>query len=622
MGLRGFRGDRLPPGGGGAAQDSPGRRPAATGGEGRLPCGPRARARPPAVPISNETIAVQLEEIADLLEIEGENPFRIRSYRNAARELRDLPGPVAELVEAGFDLTELRGIGEGIAKKIVELVRTGHLEYLEKLERETGPGLAELLAVPGLGPKRVKKIHDELGVSSAEDLLAAARAGKLAKLSGLGEATQRKILEALERRTTKKARVPWATAAPVAEALLAHLRSAPGVERAELAGSFRRRRESVGDLDVLVVAQPDARVPEHFVAFDGVREVLAQGPSRAAVRLDSGLQVDLRVVPAESFGAAWHYFTGSKAHNVAVRRLAQAKGLKINEYGVFGPKGRRAGAEEADLYRAVGLAYIEPELRENRGEIEAAAHKKLPKLVEEGDLRGDLHVHTDASDGRDDLAAMLAAAKARGLAYVAITDHAGHLGVAGALKPDALKRHAARVRKAGAAIRGLRVLAGAEVDIRRDGSLALPDAVLDELDVVVCALHSHLDLPPQEQTRRLLAALEHPRCQILAHPSGRLLEEREPARFDLEALLAAAAERGVALEVNGQPKRLDLDDVTCRAAKQAGVPVVLCSDAHSAPQLAANLSHALAQARRGWLEARDVLNTLPWRELSPRLRQR
>ncbi len=574
------------------------------------------------MPISNETIATRLEEIADLLEIEGENPFRIRSYRNAAREVRDLPGPIADLVEGGFDLTELRGIGEGIAKKIVELVRTGHLEYLEGLERGAGAGLAELLAVPGLGPKRVKKIHDELGVSNAQELLAAARAGKLAELPGLGRATQAKILEALERRATKKARVPWASAAPVAEALLAHLRGFPGLERAELAGSFRRRRDTVGDLDVLVVADAAARVPEHFVAFDGVREILAQGPSRAAVRLDSGLQIDLRVVPTESFGAAWHYFTGSKAHNVAVRRLAQTRGLKINEYGVFGPEGRRGGAEEAEIYLAVGLPYIEPELREDRGELEAAVAGKLPKLIAEQDLRGDLHLHTDASDGRDDLATMLGAAKARGLAYVAVTDHAGQLGVAGALKPDALKRHVARIRKAGEALRGLRVLAGAEVDIRRDGSLALPDAVLDELDVVVCALHSHLDLPEREQTRRLLAALEHPRCQILAHPSGRLIGEREPARFDLEASLAAAAEHGVALEVNGQPKRLDLDDFACRSAKQAGVSLALSSDAHSAAQLAPNLVHAVAQARRGWLEPGDVLNTLPWRELSRRLRKR
>lgn len=566
--------------------------------------------------IQNEQIARQLEEIADLLEIEGENAFRIRAYRNAARELRDLTQSVAEMVAQGADLTALRGIGEGIAKKIVELVQTGHLAYLEDLEKETGPGLAELLAVPGLGPKRVKRIHDELGVHDAAGLLAAARAGKLEGLAGLGAKTQEKILAALERRAVKKSRVPWAEAAPVARRLLEHLRSLDGVERAELAGSFRRRRETVGDLDVLVVAAAESGVPAHFTAFDDVAEVLAQGPSRAAVRLADGLQVDLRVVPRESFGAAWHYFTGSKAHNVAVRRLAQQEGLKVNEYGVFGPKGRKAGESEEDLYRAVGLAYVEPELRENRGELEAAAAGKLPRLIEEGDLRGDLHLHTDASDGRDSLADMLTAAKARRLAYVAITDHAGTLGIAGALKPDAVRRHAARIAKAAERVKGLRVLAGVEVDVRRDGSLALPDKVLEGLDLVVCALHSHLDLPEREQTRRIVAALEHPCCRILAHPSGRLLGEREPARFDLDAVLAAAAEHGVALELNGQPLRLDLDDVACRAAKEAGVPVALGSDAHSAAQLATNLSYAVAQARRGWLTAGDVLNTRPWAKLS------
>ena len=570
--------------------------------------------------VSNERIADQLEEIADLLDVQGESAFRIRAYRNAARELRDLPRQVADLVSEGVKLTTLRGIGDGIAKKIVELVDTGRLQYLENLEGESGPGLAALLKVPGLGPKRVQRIRDELGATTADAVRTAAREGKLAELSGFSEKLQAKILEALEQETVKKPRVARAAAAPIAGALIEHMHALPGVQRAEVAGSFRRRRESVGDLDVLVVAEGGASAPEHFIKFAGVQSVLALGPTRAAVLLESGLQVDLRVVPAESYGTALHYFTGSKAHNVALRRMAQNQGLKVNEYGIFGERGRVAGDDEEGLYRALGLPYIEPELRENRGEIEAALAGELPRLVEASDLRGDLHWHTRGSDGRDTFETMFATARARGLEYVAITDHAGDLTAPYKLTPDALRRHVDDVRAAAKEVEGLRVLAGAEVDILRDGSLGMPDEVLDELDLVICSLHTHLDLDADEQTARVLAAFEHPRCQIFAHPTGRMIGRVEPARFDLDTILAAAARHGVALEVNGQPKRLDLDDVACRAAKNAGVRLVLNSDAHAAAQIVPHLENALGQARRGWLSASDVLNTLPWPELIAALR--
>lgn len=558
--------------------------------------------------LQNAEIAEKLEEIGELLAIEGENPFKVRAYQRAARELRAMGEQVAALVEEGKDLTELPGIGAGIAKKIEEIVRSGKLRYLEELEHEVGEGLPELLRVPGLGPKRVQRLHAELGVESLDDLRRALEAGKLRELAGFGAKSEAKLAAALGRHERKKERRLWAEVEPIARAFEQHLRGLRGVERVVVAGSFRRRSETVGDLDLLVQARASADVPEHFVAHRDVAEILARGPTRASVRLKGGLQIDLRVVPRESFGAALHYFTGSKAHNVAVRRLGQARGLKVNEYGVFRGGERIAGESEESVYAAVGLAYVEPELREDRGELEAAARGRLPKLLCLSDLRGDLHLHTTASDGRDSLASMVKGALALGHQYLCVSDHAGGPAIAHALDERALRRHLARVRELGRRTKGLRLLAGAEVEILADGRLGLSDELLAELDLAVCAVHSHFDLARAKQNARLERALAHPRCDLLGHPSGRAIGTRAPLELDLPRVLAAAKAHGVALELDSQPERLDLDDRAARAAKEAGVLVAISSDAHSAEQLGL-LELGVAQARRAWLERADVLNT-------------
>ena len=564
--------------------------------------------------VHNEEIAAAFEEMADLLAIQGGNPFRIRAYQVAAQVVRGLPQELSGMNGAG-EYQQLPGIGADLAGKIAELVRTGELRMLTQLRRQVPAGLRELLGLPGLGPVRVRALRSGLRIRNVADLKRALVAGRLSRLRGFGPALEAHLKAALAGASERAPKRPLrSVAAQFAEPLRAYLKSVPGVSEVEIAGSYRRGRDTVGDLDVLVGARTAAATLKALRTYRDLRTLTAAGTTKATGVLRNGMQVDIRVVAPQSFGAALHYFTGSRDHNIHIRRRAQERGYKLSEYGLFRGRKRVAGASEEELFEVLGLKWIAPELREDRGEIEAAEQGGLPKLIERADLKGDLHVHTDASDGRETLAGMVEAARRQGLRYVAITDHAQHLGIVHGLDAGRLARQAEAIDALNEKLEGLVVLKGAEVDILEDGRLALPDAVLARLDVVVIALHSHFAKPEAEQTARVLRALERPYVNILAHPSGRLLGERAPCALDFERVMAAAQARGCCLEVNGQPNRLDLDDVHAKAARDAGVLLSLASDAHSAEQFAC-LEGAVLQARRGWARRQDVLNTRPLEEL-------
>ena len=573
------------------------------------------------MPVHNADIAGVFDEIADLLEIQEANPFRVRAYRNAARTVENLTLDLAAAIGGGKPVPKLPGIGEDLAAKIGEIAATGTCKLLERLRKELPAGVTELLRVPGLGPKRVKALYRDLEVKTLPQLLRAAEQGRIRELQGFGPARETQIADAVKRQLSKARRFKLAVATQYARPFADYLRAVRGVDRVEVAGSYRRMRDTVGDLDILVTAKAADAVMTRFAAYPEVAETLAKGETRASVLLRSGLQVDLRVVDPGSFGAALHYFTGSKAHNVAVRRMAQRKGLKISEYGVFRGNRRIAGETEESVYAAVGLPWIAPELREDRGELEAAARGELPKLVELGDLKGDLHVHTKASDGHDTVRDMALAAKAHGFAYLAITDHSQQQRVAHGLDAARLAKQIGEIDRLNGELGGIALLKGAEVDILDDGALDLPDSILAKLDVVVAAVHSRFDLPRARQTARILKALEHPLVNVLAHPTGRLIEEREPYDVDMAKIVRRARERGVLLEVNAQPSRLDLNDVHCRMAKDEGALVCVASDGHSVHDLD-DLRFGIGQARRGWLEARDVANTRPLKELRALLERR
>lgn len=563
------------------------------------------------MPVHNVDIAAIFEQIADLLEIEDANPFRVRAYRRAARSVGECGVELSALVRRGEALPKIPGVGTDLSAKIKEIAATGDCALLQRLRREVPPAVAELLTIPGLGPRRVRTLYHELAVTTPQQLLDAARRGAIRDLPGFGAKTEAKILAAAAHHARQDQRVLRAAAQPHADSLLDYLRGVPGVERADVAGSYRRGRDTVGDLDIVVCAPESADVGFALTAYEDVVEVLAQGPTRSSVVLRNGLQVDLRVVERAAYGAALLYFTGSKAHGIALRRMAQARGLKINEYGLYRGARRLAGAAEADMYAALKLPYIEPELREDRGELEAARAGHLPRLVTLAELRGDLHLHTAASDGHHSVRDMALAAKALGLRYIAVTDHSQRLTMARGLDAARLQRQMDEIDalQRGEKL-GITVLKGAEVDILKDGSLDLPDALLMRLDVVIGAVHSHFDLSRAEQTARLLRALEHPALHLLAHPQGRLIGQRDGCDFDWDALLRKAVACGCALELNAQPERLDLTDTRCRDARAAGVPVCINSDAHSVDGLR-DLQYGISQARRGWLEAGDVLNTRP-----------
>lgn len=566
------------------------------------------------MPSHNADIAAMFEEIANLLEIEAANPFRIRAYRNAARTIGDLSTEAYAMAEKNQDLTRFPGIGHDLSAKINEIISTGHCTLLDRLRTELPPAVTELLKVPGLGPKRVRRLYHDLDVQTVEQLYSAARAGRIRALHGFGEKTELHILQAVETHTDQMRRFKLAEAAQYAEALRSHLAAVPGVKQVTVAGSFRRMRETVGDLDIIVTAVPGSDVMRRFTSYDEVTEILAAGPTRASTILKCGLQVDLRVVAEESYGAALHYFTGSKAHNIAVRQIAQKRGLKINEYGVYRGKTRIAGENEESVYHAAGLPYIPPELRENRGEIAAARCGRLPRLLELCDLRGDLHIHTDATNGHNTLLEMAIAGQSQGLQYLAITDHSRHVTVAKGLDPLRLARQCDEIDALNKTLEGITLLKGIEVDILEDGSLDLPNHVLGKLDLVLGAIHSDFELSRARQTERVLRAIAHPHFTMLAHPSGRIIHHRPPYDIDMPRIIREAGRRGCFLELNAHPDRLDLLDIYCQMAKEEGVLVSVDSDAHSTFELG-NLRFGVGQARRGWLERHDVLNTRTVSEL-------
>jgi DNA polymerase (family 10) len=518
-------------------------------------------------------------------------------------------------------LQKLPGIGKDLAEKIVTIVRTGSLPMLAELSRHTPESLVTLLQIPGLGPKRAKLVHEALGVETIDQLQEAAAAGRLARIRGFGTATEQSILRAIEQSRLKQVRLRLTEAEAIVRPLVESLRRVPGVERLEIAGSFRRRLETVGDIDILVSASDPTPVVDTFTRHPSVVTVQASGDTKCSVVLRRSLQVDLRIVPADSFGAALQYFTGSQAHGVAVRTIALKRGLKLNEYGVFRGDERIAGREEEDVYRAVDLPWIPPELRENRGEVEAALAGRLPAFVEVGDIRGDLQMHTTSSDGRHTLEQMAVAAEARGYAYIGITDHTQSLRIAGGMSPEGFRRQFHAIEALQKRLTTLTVLKSAEVDILEDGSLDLDDATLAELDVVVIAVHSRFQLPKEAQTRRIVRAIQHPAANILAHPTGRRLNRREPYPVEMREIIAAARDSGVLLEMNATPERLDLNDAHAAMAREAGVKLVISTDAHRMHELDW-MRHGVDQARRAWCEPQHIANTRPLAEFRKLLRKR
>jgi DNA polymerase (family 10) len=571
------------------------------------------------MPVQNAEIAAMFDQVAELLEIQGGNPFRIRAYRRAARTIESLPKSAATLLKAGQDLSELPGVGDDLAGKIAAIVETGRFDLLESLKRELPGELGELAAIPGLGPKRVKLLYEKLGVQSLEDLRRAITSGRLQEIRGFGPKLRKSILSGLGKPpAAKRFKLPFAEAE--AKSLVEWLGQSEGCGHVVAAGSYRRRRDTVGDLDILVTARRDAAVSDRLVEYENTAKVLAHGPSRTTVVLRSGLQVDLRVVGGESYGAALMYFTGSKAHNIAVRNLANEHGWKLNEYGLFEGERRIAGATEEEVYKKLGLAFIPPELREDRGEVSFAKKKALPKLVSLSDIRGDLHVHSDWTDGAASIAEMAKAAKERGYGYIALTDHSQRVTVAHGLNAERLRRQINEIDRLNSTLRNFTVLKGLEVDILADGRLDLPDEVLSRLDIVVASIHYKFDLPREKQTERLIRAMDNRHVSIVGHPTGRLIGQREPYEIDMERVLMAARERNCAMEINAEPDRLDLNDAYALAAKSFGVKLAISTDAHSVLGFD-YMRFGVDQARRGWLEPNDVINTRPLAELKRLLRR-
>ncbi|MEW1781272.1 DNA polymerase/3'-5' exonuclease PolX [Arthrobacter sp. NPDC080086] len=570
---------------------------------------------------ANQAIAAIFNEIADLLEVEQANPFRVRAYRNAARMVEGMTEGVDTMLARGADLTALPCIGADLAAKMREIVQTGTCAMLTRVRTEVPPAIVQLLQLPGLGPKRARILQHELGITSLDELAQAAAAHRIRELHGFGARSESRLLEALTARLTRDRRYSLAIAKPCADALTHYLLASGLVDQLVVAGSYRRGRDTVGDLDLLIAGTNRAQIVEHFVHYNEVVSRISAGPTRASIVLKNGMQVDLRVVRADAFGAALVYFTGSKSHNIALRKLAQAQGLKINEYGVFRGKESIAGRTEASVYQAIGLPWICPELRENQGEIEAARSGTLPALLEESDIKGDLHVHTSASDGTASLETMAAQARLLGYQYLAVTDHSPRIAVTHGLTAERLAAQADAIDRFNAEHKGWpTLLKGVEVDILEDGALDLPDSVLGRLDLVVGAIHSHFSLPIDQQTSRILRAIDHPHFSVLAHPLGRLIGERNACNVDLKQILTAIAQRGCYVEANAQPTRLDLSDFGCRLAKAEGVLVSIASDAHSPADLA-NMSFGVTQARRAWFGQADVINTRPLDALLPLLRQ-
>jgi DNA polymerase (family X) len=568
--------------------------------------------------MDNKTIAGLLYETADLLEIDGQDSFRVRSYRNAAEAIEALPQQIADLIAEPKKLLEIQGIGKGMQANLLQLFKEGRIEAHADLLKKYRPSMLELLKIQGLGPKTIALIWSAYQVSDLEGVEKLARAGKIRELPRMGEKHELKLLKAIEDYRRIAGRFLLDTAEKLAEKLVEHLLALPGIEKVTPAGSLRRGRETVGDLDILVTgkgcieAESRQALIEDLLRFPGMMDVIARGENKVSFRHRNGMQVDVRLLSPDSFGAAMQYFTGSKAHNVALRQRALKMGFTLNEYSLSTVEGEKpvAGKTEEEIYAKLKLDFIPPELRENQGEIEAAGAHTLPALLELSDIRGDVHMHTVETDGHNTIEEMAEAALKRGYQYMAITDHSKNLAFANGLTDERALAHIERIRAAEKKMKGIRIFAGIEVDILGDGSLDLSDPVLEQLDIVIASVHSQFNQDRVTMTHRLLKAIANPNTSLIGHPTGRLLLRRDAYQFDVDAVLKAAAKHKVAMELNSYPDRLDLSDVHLRMAKQHGVKIVINTDSHHTSHME-KLRYGVTQARRAWLTKDDVLNTLP-----------
>ncbi|MEX2141118.1 MAG: DNA polymerase/3'-5' exonuclease PolX [Pirellulales bacterium] len=587
--------------------------------------------------MTNAELSAVFEQVADLLEFQGANAFRVRAYRNAANAIRMLPEQAARIAaDPDRKLTDIAGIGKDLANSILTLLATRRLPLLEELQAQIPHSALAMLRIPGLGPKKAATLFNELKIATLDQLRAACEAGDVRKLKGFGAKTEETIIAGLPFATSEElVRLYWAEADVFAQQLRDHLRACPSIKQLEIAGSYRRGKETVGDLDILVESADPTEVTNRLAEFPSIEAVLGRGDTKMSVRLATGLQVDLRIVPRESFGAALQYFTGSKEHNVVLRGLAKDRGLRINEYGVFrvpaddasneqptGPLAGKyvAGRTEEEVYGTLDLPLFPPELRENRWEFEWARAGKLPRLIELADMVGDLHMHTTATDGKHTLDEMAAAAQERGLQYIAITDHSKRVSMANGLDATRLRWQWDAIDELNAKLKGFRVLKGVEVDILEQGGLDLPDDVLAEADWVMASIHYGQNQPSEQITRRMLGAIENPHVTAISHPTGRMINKRKPYDVDLEVVFDAAVKHGKFMELNANPRRLDLNDVHCAAAKRHGIPIVISTDAHSIGNLDL-MRYGILQARRAGLTKGDVVNTRAWEQVRDMLRR-
>ena len=563
--------------------------------------------------MKNKEIASLFQRMADLLEFKDENIFKINAYRKSARILNDLTTDIEEMVRSG-ELQRMPGIGKGTAEKILEYLSTGHIAKYEEMKKGIGDDLIALLGVPSLGPKTLAMLHKEMKINSLEDLQKAVHDERMAALPGMGKKKIENIIRGIELYSQSRERMPLGKALVIAREVIGALQKAAGIRDIEAAGSLRRGKETIGDIDILASGSRKKEIIDTFVHLPLSASILAQGETKGSIVTADGIQLDLRVVEKDSFGAALQYFTGSKSHNVRLREIARRSGLKINEYGIFSGDRKVAGAREEEMYSALKMDWIPPELREDRGELEAALGHSLPALVRRSDIRGDLHVHSHYSDGAHSLPEIAAAAKKMGYQYIAVTDHSPSLKIARGLSAARLKEKIAEVKNINQSLSGIRLLCGAEVDIRNDGTLDYPDDLLSRLDIVIGAIHSGFKGSREQITKRIITAMDNPHLHIIAHPTGRLLGEREPYNVDMVRVIEAAAETGTALEINAYQDRLDLDDVTAMEAGKKGVMIALGTDSHHLEQLWM-MELGVMVARRGWLERRHLLNALTAEEL-------
>jgi len=570
--------------------------------------------------MKNQEIVRIFNDIADLLEIKGENPFRIRAYRRAALNIESLSTDIASTPKD--ELMKIPGIGQDLAGKILEYIQTGKMQAYEDLKKEVPEGLSGLLSVPSLGPKTAKLLFEKLQVKDLDDLARLAREHKLIGLPGIKEKTEENIIKGIEMLKRGMERQPLGKVLPIAKDIVGYLETHATVDQIKIAGSIRRWKDTVKDIDILATSRDPKAVMNAFVHLPSVQDILMHGPTKSSVIIHEGLQVDLRVVEEDSFGAALAYFTGSKAHNIRLREMAVKAGLKINEYGIFREKDDKklGGKREEDVYRILGLPFIAPELREDLGEIEAAIEGRLPRLIDSSDIRGDLHVHTRRSDGSHDFDELIREAKKRGYEYIAITDHSKGLGIARGLSEERLLEEKAEIEALNKKLKGFKLLAGVEVDIRSDGRMDFTDEILRQMDIVVASIHSGFRQSREQLTRRLTSAMRNPCVSIIAHPTGRLIGERDPYDVDMHEVLKVAKETGTAIEINAYPLRLDLNDAYAKMAKEMGVRLVISTDTHITNQFDF-MEYGVAIARRGWLEKRDVLNTMDYHSLLKALKK-